>query len=373
MFSLRLQEVPIPTTDRDLDGLCDWFVETFSLVRKRGDETSDFTIENPVHSLLRDYLFAQSNSSFEAQMLADELSLTPASLNHHLTRLVQAGLIGYSNEGKGWRRYYLKGGSLENAVESLASQCRIIVSQRLALLEHHWERGETQLEIELPEQDRPPLSIGITEARPHNPESGMSEISQWMMDFGLLGERPGKEILADSLSVRLFELMLSRGLPLSLDEAAEAVNGPKPRIGRILERFRACGLVERVPRTDRLSFSLWQAMTTQYQRRGEDWMLKKGGFNRILNAKQQGDILKKLKKSNLRVEDLDSILKSVDAQQQMLLLNLLGGRLPLGHRIRGHSPDDVRRQILESLDIILRRMRRVAGMMDGLYRLESME
>ena len=36
-------------------------------------------------------------------MLADELALTPASLNHHLTRLVEAGILGFSNEGKGWR------------------------------------------------------------------------------------------------------------------------------------------------------------------------------------------------------------------------------------------------------------------------------
>ena len=110
-----------------------------------------------------------------------------------------------------------------------------------------------------------------------------------MNDFGLLGERPGAEIQADSLSVRLFETLLQRNLPLSLDEAAEQHGGQKARVGRILDRFRATGMVERVPRTDRLNTALWTAMTTQHQRRGEDWMLKKGGFQRLLNEQQQVD------------------------------------------------------------------------------------
>jgi hypothetical protein len=86
-----------------------------------------------------------------------------------------------------------------------------------------------------------------------------------------------------------------------------------------MERFRSSGMVERVPRTDRLGVSLWTAMTTQNQRRGEDWMLKKGGFQRILSAKQQSNLLMKMKKGKLSVDDVVGEMKSVEPQQQMLL------------------------------------------------------
>ena len=159
--------------------------------------------------------------------------------------------------------------------------------------------------------------------------------------------------------------MMSRDEPLSLDEAAEILGGQKARIGRILERFRSSGMVERIPRTDRLSVALWNAMATQHQRRGEDWMLKKGGFQRILNAKQQSKILMALKKGKLSIEDVDKEMKNIDPQQQMLLLNLLGGRLPLGHRMNGEDSAQVKRNVQDSLDRVLRRMRRVAEMLES--------
>ena len=365
MFKVRLQEVSLPTSDRDIDSLTTWFIDTLCLVRKRGDEMADHGFANPVHRLLRDYLFAQPEVGWDAQMLADELALTPASLNHHLARLVQSGIIGYTNEGKGWRRYYLRGGSLSKAVEIFSNQASIIVNQRLELIDSRWGRENPRLPLELPENDRPPLTLGVVDHRPIAPESEENIVSQWMGDFGLLGERPGKEIKADSISVRLFELLLSRDAPLSLDEAVEILGGQKARIGRILERFRSSGMVERIPRTDRLSVALWNAMTAQHQRRGEDWMLKKGGFQRILNEKQQSKLLMSLKKGKLSIEDVAAEMKSIEPQQQMLLLNLLGGRLPLGHRMNGEDAAQVRRNVQDSLDRVLRRMRRVAEMLES--------
>tara|TARA_Y100000589_G_scaffold258283_1_gene247583 strand:+ start:1872 stop:2981 length:1110 start_codon:yes stop_codon:yes gene_type:complete len=365
MFKVRLQEISLPTSDRDIDSLTAWFVDTLCLVRKRGEDMADLGLASPVHRLLRDYLFAQPEVGWDAQMLADELALTPASLNHHLTRLVQSGIIGYTNEGKGWRRYYLRGGSLSKAIEIFSNQASIIVAQRLSLIDEIWGRGETRLVLELPEKDRPVLTIGIVDHRPLTPQSEESILSQWMGDFGLLGERPGKEIKADSISVQLFELMLQRDAPLSLDEAVEILGGQKARIGRILERFRNSGMVERIPRTDRLAVALWNAMTTQYQRRGEDWMLKKGGFQRILSNQQQSKLLMALKQGKLSIDSVADQMKNVEPQQQMLLLNLLGGRLPLGHRMNGEDADQVRRNVQDSLDRVLRRMRRVAEMLES--------
>ena len=365
MFSVRLQEVALPTSDRDIDSLVTWFTDTLCLIRKKGDAMADYGMASPVHRLLRDHILASPEIGWDAQMLADELALTPASLNHHLTRLVEAGIIAYTNEGKGWRRYYLRGGSISNAVELFSVQCKIIIDQRMSLLQANWTRTNCRLALELPEEDTPLLCLGVVDHRPLTPQSSESLLSQWLGDFGLLGERPGKESDADSLSCKLFEILISRNAPLSLDEAAQLLNGPKPRIGRILERFRASGMVERVARTDRLSISLWSAMVAQYQRRGEDWMLKKGGFNRILDETQQSKLIQKLKKSKLKVEDVELLLKDVSSKQQMLLLNLLGGRLPLGHRLSGETAEDVTRRVNERLDKVLRRMRRVAELLES--------
>jgi hypothetical protein len=164
--------------------------------------------------------------------------------------------------------------------------------------------------------------------------------------------------------VKLFGLLLNRDLPLSLDEASEIFDEEKPRIGRILERFRITGMVQRVPRIDRLNVALWSAMVAQHQRRGEDWMLKKGGFQRILNSKQQSSLLSSLKKGKLKVEEVGKVVKGISPDEQMLLLNLLGGRLPLGHRMVGYTSDEVHREIASRIDRTLRRMRRVAQLLE---------
>ncbi len=364
MFSVRLIEHPLPTTERDVDGLIAWMIDTLSLVRKRGDATADHGRAGSVHRLLRDHLFGRPEQSWDAQMLADELAQMPASLNHHLGRLVETGLIGFTNEGKGWRKYYLRGGSLSNAVAYLQQHSKLVLQQRFEFIAEHWNRTGEPLPVELPQEDGAPFSLGLVDHRPLNEGADGNLISHWMNDFGLLGERPGGEINADSLSVRLFTTLLERNLPLSLDEAAEMHGGQKARVGRILERFRATGMIERVPRTDRLTTALWTAMTTQHQRRGEDWMLKKGGFQRLLNEKQQSNLLMDLRKGKLSIDSVGNHLANVEAREQMLLLNLLGGRLPMGYRMAGGSAAAVQLRVQDRLDRVLRRMVRVAGLLD---------
>ena len=93
-------------------------------------------------------------------------------------------------------------------------------------------------------------------------------------------------------------------------------------------------------------------------------MLKKGGFQRLLNEKQQTGLLQSLGKGTLSIEDVAKHLASVEARDQMLLLNLLGGRLPMGYRMSGASASAVQRRVQDRLDRVLRRMVRVAGLLD---------
>jgi hypothetical protein len=59
-------------------------------------------------------------------------------------------------------------------------------------------------------------------------------------------------------------------------------------------------------------------------------------------------------------------MKSVEAAEQMLLLNLLGGRLPMGHRMSGMGPEETAKRVTERLDRVLRRMRRVGELVEQL-------
>ncbi|HIH52851.1 MAG TPA: hypothetical protein HA286_01100 [Candidatus Poseidoniaceae archaeon] len=364
MFRARVVEAPLPTARRDLDSLVTWFIDAFALVRRSGPASADGGRASPVHRLLREHVLLDQQGAWDAGQLADDLGLAPASLNHHLTRLVETGLLGHTDEGKGWRRYYLHGGSLRTAVERVRINARLVTAQRLQALGAAWTRAGAPLDLDLGEEDPLPLSLGMADLRPPIPESGADAMTLWMADSGLLGDRPGSELKSGSASHRLFLLLLERDAPLSTDEAAEAVDVPAARAGRILERFRSTGVVERVPRTDRLATSLWSAMITQHERRGADWLLLKGGFQRLLSETQQTGLLKPLEKNTLRPEGVSKVMAGLSAQDQMLLLNLLGGRLALGHRMAGSTLDQVQRRVLERLERTFRRIDRVAELIE---------
>jgi hypothetical protein len=249
-------------------------------------------------------------------------------------------------------------------VERVRINAKLVTSQRLQALAPAWSRSGAPLDLDLGEDDPLPLSLGMVDLRPPSPDSDADAMTLWMADTGLLGDRPGSEISSGSSSHRLFLMLLERDAPLSTDEAAEAVGLPAARAGRILERFRATGVVERVPRTDRLATSLWSAMIAQHERRGSDWLLLKGGFQRLLNEKQQSLLLKALEGGTLRPEDVTKAMEGTSAQDQMLLLNLLGGRLAMGHRMAGSTLEQVERRVLERLERTLRRIDRVAELID---------
>ena len=136
------------------------------------------------------------------------------------------------------------------------------------------------------------------------------------------------------------------------------------RTHRTLERFRSTGLVERVPHQAKISSALWSAMTTQYQRRGEDWLLNKGGFQRVLNENTAKTLLKSLAENKLKSEDIDNTLSDYSLEQKALLLNLLGGRLAYGYRLIGGNIDELSRRHLDRLNSVLMRLARVGKWVD---------
>ena len=98
MFRARVVEAPLPTARRDLDSLVSWLIDAFALVRRSGPASADGGRASPVHRLLREHVLLDQAGAWDAGQLADDLGLAPASLNHHLTRLVETGLLGHTDE-----------------------------------------------------------------------------------------------------------------------------------------------------------------------------------------------------------------------------------------------------------------------------------
>ena len=85
---------------------------------------------------------------------------------------------------------------------------------------------------------------------------------------------------------------------------------------------------------------------------------------RLIPEKNHASLLQPLSKSALTIELVQEAMQSIDASDQMLLLNLLGGRLPLGYRLIGATIEDSKVNMTARLDRLLRRIRRVGAMIE---------
>ena len=182
----------------------------------------------------------------------------------------------------------------------------------------------------------------------------------FLVDLGLLGDRVRRPADGSAPLGRLmFEHLLAAHAPLSLDEALEQWGTTRPRLTRTLDRFRDAGLVERVPRLDRLPVTLWSALQAQHGRRGSDWLMKKGGLSRI-DEKVAKKVVKGLKDGSFNVAKCEKIFSDIPPNEQMILLNMLGGKLPIGWRLCGAKSNQVRERVLAKADRTFRRIKRVA-------------
>ena len=206
--------------------------------------------------------------------------------------------------------------------------------------------------------------IWIQEIVPPSKKYDCGEQTLWMADLGLLGDRPGKSLDDKSLQVKIWNHMIKESGPQSLDEFELIYpNQNKSKIQRILEIYRCAGFFEKVPRFDRLAYSIWNMIKTQNLRRGSEWLLQKGGLIRQLGEKEANMVIDKIEKNSLKVSDVENSLKRISNEESMLLLNLLGGRLPYGYQWSGGSYSEVTQIVKDRADRTLRRIRRVAELL----------
>ena len=67
MFDLRLNEIPLPASDREVDSLVSWMIDTLCLHRRRGEATADGGTFSPIHRILKENLFADATKGYETR------------------------------------------------------------------------------------------------------------------------------------------------------------------------------------------------------------------------------------------------------------------------------------------------------------------
>ena len=360
MLRLRLEEQPAPTGMKDIDMLLGWLLDTLGLVRRRNDADTTNSSTRPLHRLMRDHLLKEPMKGVDARVLSDQLEISMTALHHHLKGLQANRLIASKIGDNGWMMHHLRCGSLSAAIDLLYRESSGILKLRLAPLQH-WQTGSVKRNYN-EKCEELPLKLIIYE--PHPLSDHEDEIDAFLNDLGLRGERP-KHRSGNDLTREVFEALLEANHAISLDEAVSQWGATRPRLTRTFDRFRAAGLVERVPRHDRLTVILWDAISTQYSRRGEEWLLGKGGLGR-LDDKIAKLVIKSLKDGMFDSEKCAEIFSNVNEDELRVTLNLLGGRLPHGYRLSGISGEDVARQVMLRFESMFTRLKLVAEKLDEL-------
>ncbi len=355
VFSLRLVERTMPTGSKDPDVLLEWLLDSMGLVRRRPDQAGDDQT-GALHRIMMNALLADPLRGWDSKELGDETGLSNTGIHHQMAKLRGCGLVSTQVEGK-WHRHILRGGSMSAATALVQAQATAVLGLRMAELAEMVEKSDTRMEIES-EDEALPFSIRIAEAGPRR--EGVGHASSLVSDLGLAGDshREGDSIASDTLA----ELSSSHH-PITLLALSERLSESRGRVNTAVERLRSAGVAERAPMVDRIPQDVFAGLVRQYDARGGEWLMSRGGLGRLDEAVSKA-LVGGAKKGSLDIGEVRDILSPVPLDDQRVLLNTLGGRMPYGIRLSGADGDAVSSRVLRQADRALRRIRTVAQRLD---------
>jgi hypothetical protein len=218
------------------------------------------------------------------------------------------------------------------------------------------ETSETRMDIEA-EDDGVPFSIRIAE---QGPRGGGDRTSALASDLGIAGDsqQSGGDLPRDLM----VELCTSHQ-PITLLALSERLTESRGRVSTAVERMRSAGLIERAPMIDRISQDIFSGLLRQFDARGEDWLMSRGGLGRMEDP-VSGALLAGASNGSLNIERVREILSPVPLSDQRVLLNTLGGRMPYGFRMSGSDGSAVSARVMRKAEQTLRRIRTVASRLD---------
>ena len=350
VFSLRLTERPMPTGSRDPGVLLDWLLDSMGLVRRSGgDETG------ALHRIMREAFLPEPLRGWDSKQLGDQTGLSNTGIHHQMTKLRECGLVTAQVDGK-WHRNVLRGGSMAAAVSLVESQATAILGLRLSELSDMVDPSETRMAIEAEEGDEP-FTIRISEPGPTAEDDRSSVL---VRDLGLAGDGQRK---GDDLARDLLLALCSSHQPITLLAISERLSESRGRVSTAVDRMRSAGIVERAPMVDRIPQDVFAGLVRQFDARGEEWLMTRGGLGRLDESVSKA-LVAGASKGTLDIDGVRDALSPVPLDDQRVLLNTLGGRMPYGFRIAGADGDSVSTRVMRRADRTLRRLRTVAQRLD---------
>ena len=355
VFALRLIEYPMPTGSRDVDVLLTWILDSMGLIRRRVDRWGDDEQHSALHRIMRDALLADPLRGWDTRDLGDASGLSHTGTHHQMAKLRSCGLVSTEVDGK-WHIHVLRGGSMSAAVGLVSVQARAVLELRVSELAGLVQPSETRMSIPAEEE----VGFAISIAEPGARSDAGDSIDALVADLGLNGGRSRED---DRLARNLLCEISSSGHPMTILSLADRFSESRSRVQRAVERMRSAALIERAPMVDRISQDVYTGLMRQHSGRGEEWLMSRGGLGRLDESVSKA-LLDGAKKGSLNTEKVQSILAPVPIEDQRILLNTLGGRMPFGIRVAGADGAQVAERVMRRADRALRRLRTVAQRLD---------
>ena len=352
VIRLDLVEKSMPTGSKNSDVLLGWILDSLGLVKRKIESWGEEEEFGALHRIMSEALLLEPLKGWDIKTLGDVCGLSQTGMHHQILKLRESGLISSENYGR-WHIYVLRGGTITSAINLMAVQAKEIIELRLLELSSHIKDSEKRMEIPS-ESIENNFKIRISEPSAIKVEEDKLDVL--LDDLGLNGDRAK---VKDDLAKKVFKELAESSNPITILSLSDKFSESRSRIRRTIDRFRNSNIIERVPMLDRIAQDIYIGMTRQYEARGEEWLFTRGGFGRI-NEKIAIELVDGIKNKNLDSDKVQQIILPLSVERQKILLNTLGGRMPYGYRIKGRNGEEMKENVMRSVDRTLLRLKTVA-------------
>lgn len=352
VIRLDLLEKSMPTGSKNSDVLLGWILDSLGLVKRKIESWGEEEEFGALHRIMSEALLLEPLKGWDIKTLGDVCGLSQTGMHHQMLKLRESGLISSENYGR-WHIYVLRGGTITSAINLMAVQAKEIIELRLLELSSYIKDSEKRMEIPS-ESIENNFKIRISEPSAIKIEE--DKIDVLLDDLGLNGDRAK---VKDDLAKRVFKELAESSNPITILSLSDKFSESRSRIRRTIDRFRNSNIIERVPMLDRIAQDIYIGMTRQYEARGEEWLFTRGGFGRI-NEEIAIELIDGIKNKNLDSDKVQQIILPLSIERQKILLNTLGGRMPYGYRIKGRNGEEMKENVMRSVDRTLLRLKTVA-------------
>ena len=242
---------------------------------------------------------------------------------------------------------------MSSALELVTNEARTVLKLRMREFSDSIVESEERMSV-ISLEETLPFKIMISEPGPISEDDG--HLVSLTRDLGLSGERVRS---GDSLASNILIELCTSSDPITILALSDKMGETRSRVGRSVDKMRVAGIVERVPMMNRIAQDIFVGVMRQFDARGEDWLMTRGGLGRLDDSISKS-LISGAKSKSLSIDKIEGILSDVNLDSQKILLNTLGGRMPYGFRVAGKDGDMVTENVMRSADRMLRRLKTVS-------------